>query len=92
MPTSSASAAAAGAAGGPPSRPPAILRLRDVSAGYGPAIIVSGGVQPHDVWLKLMSGKFWSTLMDNSVRTSSRCISGSLARSARGGSIADQIR
>ena len=42
MPTSSASAAAGGPAGGPPSRPPAILRVQDVSAGYGPAVIVSG--------------------------------------------------
>jgi ABC-type branched-subunit amino acid transport system ATPase component len=42
MPTSSASPAASGPASGPPARPRAILRLQDVSAGYGPAIIVSG--------------------------------------------------
>jgi ABC-type branched-subunit amino acid transport system ATPase component len=42
MPTSSASAAPAGPGSGPPSRPPPILRLQEVSAGYGPAVIVSG--------------------------------------------------
>jgi ABC-type branched-subunit amino acid transport system ATPase component len=42
MPTSSASPAASGPASGPPARPRAILRLQDVSAGYGPVIIVSG--------------------------------------------------
>jgi branched-chain amino acid transport system ATP-binding protein len=38
MPTSSAS----GPPAGPPPRPPAILQLADVSAGYGAAVIVSG--------------------------------------------------
>jgi len=43
MPTSSASPAGGGPApAGPPARPEAVLRLRDVSAGYGPAVIVSG--------------------------------------------------